>query len=323
MKHILSVALCGASLAIGLATPASAQNFPTKPVTMYVIVATNNPMSSLARLLADKLEQKWKQTIIVDNRPGAGGMTAAELVKRADPDGHSLLFTADAMTAYRLFNKDTTFDPNNDLAPITLVAEVKALAMFTNAKVGPKTLEEFIAYGKANPGKMNFAVLPQSQQMLESIKFLGWAGIDAASVPYPGGSGTVLPALLTNDVQMYLASWTAMSQHVANGALIPLVQFSDKREPEMPNVPTLKEKGSDQVTSFWYAFFAPKATPAAITNKISADMQEVMKQPEMVARVRGLGMVPQAMTPQETAARVARDTAIRTQIAKDAKIQPQ
>lgn len=323
MKQVLSVALLSASLTAALSISASAQNFPTKPVTMYVIVATGNPMSSLARLIADKLEQKWKQTVIVENKPGGGGLVATELIKRADPDGHSLLFTADAMTAYRLFNKDTNFDPNNDLAPVSLVAEVKALAVFTNAKVPAKTLDEFIAYGKANPGKMNFAVLPQSQQQLESIKFLKWAGLDMAAVPYPGGSGTVLPALLTNDVQMYLASWTAMSQHVATGALLPLVQFSDKREPEMPNVPTLKEKGSDQVTSFWYAFFAPKATPAAITNKISADMQEVMKQPEMMERVKGLGMVPQAMTPQETAARVARDTAVRTQIAKDANIQPQ
>ncbi len=323
MKQILAAALCAAGLALGTVTPGAAQTFPaTKPVTIYVITATGNPMSSLARLIADQLEKTWKQTVIVENKPGGGGLLAAELVKRADPDGYSLLFSADAMTAFRLFNKDTTFDPNTDLAPISLVAEAN-FAMFTSGKLPIKNLEDFRAYGKANPDKMNYAVLPQSQQQLESIKFLKWAGVEATMVPYAGGSGSVLPALLANDVQMYLASYSSMAQHIKTGGVVPLVALADQRIPEMPDIPTLKEKGGDQVAAFWYAFFAPLKTPAAVTARISADLQQVMKMPEMQERVKAIGLVPRITTPDQLKVRMANDTASRTRIARDANIQPQ
>jgi tripartite-type tricarboxylate transporter receptor subunit TctC len=320
MKSIGSL-IAGALMLAATALPAGAQSFPTKPVTIVVIVA-GGPMSALARLMGDQLEKVWKQPVIVEHKPGAGGLIASEQVKRATADGHTLLFSADAMTGYRLFNKNTDFDPARDLTPISLIAEAN-FAVFVNAQTPGKTLKEFVDHAKANPGKLNYAVLPQSQQQLESMRFLKDFGIEMAMVPYAGGSSQVLPALLSNDVQMYLASYSSMAQHMKTGALRPLASFSEQRQAEMPDVPTLKELGSSQVAAFWYAFFAPPGTPAAITGKISQDMQQVMALQEMKDRVQSLGLQPRAMNPEQLAARLKLDTDTRARIAREANIQPQ
>lgn len=314
LSVVLSVAVfCG---------DAMAQVFPAKPVTIVVIVGPGTPMNALARLMGDQLEKVWKQPVIVENKPGAGGLIAAEQVKRAAPDGYTLLFSADAMTAYRLFNKNTTFDPSVDLSPISLIAEAN-FALFVNAKVPGDTLKDFVAHVKQNPGKLNYAVLPQSQQQLESMRFLRDFGVEMTPIPYAGGSGAVLPALLSNDVQMYLASYSSMAQHMSTGAVRPLASFSEQRQAEMPNVPTLKELGSGQTAAFWYAFFAPLGTPDGITAKIARDMQDVMKLPEMRDRVQTMGLQPRALSPTELLARLKLDTDTRTRIARDANIQPQ
>lgn len=319
----LAATLISAALACAAAAlPAQAQTFPSKPVTMVVIVGPGTPMSSLARLMGDQLEKAWGQPVIVDNKPGAGGLIAAEQVKRAAPDGYTLLFSADAMTGYRLFNKNTDFDPQKDLSPISLIAEAN-FALFVNAKVPGATLKDFVAHVKANPGKLNYAVLPQSQQQLESMRFLRDFGLDMTMIPYAGGSGAVLPALLSGDVQMYLASYSSMVQHMKTGGVRPLASFSDARLPEMPDVPTLKENGSQQTAAFWYAYFAPPGTPEAVTSKIARDMQAVMQQPAMKERVESMGLNPRSMGPAETAARLKLDSDTRARIAREANIQPQ
>jgi tripartite-type tricarboxylate transporter receptor subunit TctC len=319
-----AIAWAAASAGFALAAfsgAASAQDYPTKTVTVVVFTAAGGVQSALARLIGQQLEKKWGQSMVVDNRPGAGGLIGAELVNRAAPDGYTLLLGSDAISTFPIFMKATKFDTERDLTPISIAASSPFILQI-NSKVPAKNYQEFIAYAKANPGKLNQAIVGASQQMLDAITFEQKAGVDIPIIPYAGGSPSIT-ALLANDVQLYFGSYQVSAPHFKAGTLIPIAILGDKRHRNLPDVPTVKELGTDLSGGFWFGYFAPPGTPRPLRDKISNDVREVLKRPDITAQVQDtLGMDVVASTVDEMAARMALEVKSRQAAAKAAKIEP-
>ena len=307
---------------LALSAPVLAQAWPSRPVTFIVTSAPGGPHGVVAKLIGDQLEKKWGQPVIVDYKAGAAGLLGSDFVKRAAPDGYTVLFGADSLTTIRIFVKNTDFDMEKDLAPITIAAYTPFI-VHTTSKVPAKNMKEFIAYAKTQPGKLNYGVIGQSQQMLDSMILTRTAGLDMVAVPYLGAA-PLLTALLGGDLQLYVGSYSASAQHIKAGSLVPLAAAGDQRNEALPDVPTLKEQGIDQLAGFWYGFFANKDTPRPIADKLTADIREAMQKPEIVDELRSkFGLYVIASTQQEMAQRVAREIKMRTEAANAANIQPQ
>jgi len=320
MKKLLALAAVAAVSLAG--APAIAQAWPNKPVTLVVLTAPGGAQSSLTRLIADQLEKKWGQPVIVENKPGAGGLIASEYVSRAAPDGYTLLSGSDAISTYPLFMKATKFDVEKDLSPIS-IATYAPFILQINSKVPANNFKDVIAYAKANPGKMNQAIIGASQQMLDSILFGQKAGVDITIIPYAGG-GPAITALLGDQVQFYFGSYSVSVPHFKTGALIPLAVGGEKRHPGLPDVPTLKEAGIDMISGFWYGFYGPPAMPKDLRVKIATEMQEALRKPEVSKTLNEtLGFDVVASSVDEMAARIARETKMRKEIAAASKIEPQ
>jgi len=310
-----------AALAAGVLTGlAQAQSYPAKAVTIVVLTAPGGIQSAVTRLIADQLTAKWGKPVIVENRPGAGGLIASEYVSKAAPDGYTLLNGTDAISTYAIFMKATHFDMEKDLSPIS-IATYSPFILQTNAKVPARTIKEFIAYAKANPGKLNAAVAGASQQMLDTVLFNQRAGTQIELIPYAGGA-PALQALLANEVQFYFGGMGSASQFAA-GTLIPLAVGGEQRFRKLPDVPTLKESGIDMQSGFWFGYLAPPATPLDLREKISSDMREAVHNPEVTKQItENVGMDVVGSTVSEMAARIAREVKTRSAVAVAARIEP-
>ena len=186
-----------------------------------------------------------------------------------------------------------------------------------------KNFKDVITYAKANPGKMNQAIIGASQQMLDSILFGQKAGVDITIIPYPGG-GPAITALLGDQVQFYFGSYSVSLPHFQAGTLIPLAVGGERRHPGLPDVPTLREHGIDMVSGFWYGFYGPPAMDKALRVKIATDMQEALRKPEVAKTVgETLGFDIIASSVDEMEARVKRENQLRKDIAISAKVEPQ
>jgi tripartite-type tricarboxylate transporter receptor subunit TctC len=318
--------LCCVVSAFGLLLAAGAaqgQGYPSRPITFIIQTAAGGPMNTIGRLLGDELEKRLGQPVINENKPGAGGLIGANTVKRAAPDGYTLLLAADAITTFNLFIKDAGFDPSADLAPISQLTETY-YTVFTGAKAPAKTLKDFVAYGKANPGRMNYAGIGQTSSYLDSLLVLKTLGLDVVMISYQN-SATALPAMLANDVHMYLTTFSVMGPHIKAGTIVPLATTAPARLPEMPDVPTLREQGYDMTgTGTWFALMAPPATPQPIIERLSAAVQGAMNEPAVLSRLRDtMGQTVVAQGPKALADRIARDTRLRAEIARNAKLEPQ
>jgi tripartite-type tricarboxylate transporter receptor subunit TctC len=250
VRAILQYLMSGLAMAaLASIAPASAQTFPTKAVTIVVLTAPGGVLSTLTRIISEPLARKWGQSVIVENKPGAGGLIASEYVSHAKPDGYTILMGSDAISTYALFMKATKFDVERDLSPIS-IATYAPFILQINFKVPAKTFEQFIAYAKANPGQLNQGIIGASQQMLDAILFGQKTGVDIAQIPYAGGVPAIA-ALLANDIQLYFGTYSTSAVHFQTGALIPVAVGGEQRQRSLPNVPTLKELGVDMISGFW------------------------------------------------------------------------
>lgn len=312
--------LAGAAI-LALATAATAQQFPSKPVTVIIGTATGSTMTNSARALTEQLEVVWKQPIILENRPGGGGLIGAEAVRRAAPDGHTLVFATTSYATFPLFTKGVTFDFSKDLSPISVVSW-SPYTMYTSGKLPVRNLREFIAYAQANPGKLNFGSIGRNAQLLTLLRFTKSQKLNMEAIQY-SATAAALPALIANDIQLFLTSAAEGVQHVKAGTMVPLGIMSDTRSRELPDVPTLKEMGIDQVAGFWFGFMAPPGTPAAIREKISADVRAALKLPATQAAFQRLGLETVGSTPGEMARTVADDLRVHREAAEAGGIKPE
>ncbi|MBL8310729.1 MAG: tripartite tricarboxylate transporter substrate binding protein [Burkholderiales bacterium] len=284
-----------------------AQPYPSKPVTVVVPFSPGGGTDIGARLIAQKLTAKWGQSVIVENRAGAGGLVGAELVAKAKPDGYTLLVgnvgtQAINQSLYKMpYNADTAF------APISMIAELP-FVMMAGPSVSAKTVKDFVALAKADAGKRTYASSGQGgSPHLTAEIFQGAAGIKLTHVPYKGG-GPAMTDLMAGHVDILFASVLEGSGHIKAGKLKALAVSSASRSPALPEVPTLAEAGvSGSESGSWIAMFAPSGTPQAIIDKIAADIKEAVAQADTKQTLIGQGATPWSTTPAELKAIIDRD----------------
>lgn len=288
------------------ASPVLAQGFPSKAVRLVVPYPPGAGAGDVvARVVAQGLADAWGQQVLVDNKPGANEIVAAESVAHSPPDGHTLIMVSDAAVLYNahLFKK-LPYDPVKDFAPISRVG-LGRLVWAVNASVPVNTLAELVAYARQNPGKLRYGSAGTggvSHLPMEWFK-KQQGGLDMPHIPYRG-TALVVQDMLGGQVEMTLAGVSAISQHVQSGRLKALAISGPHRSPLLPNTPTFAEAGFPAFSAdYMFALMAPAGTPAAVVNKIAADLGRVVASASFKERVSlGVGMEPGAETPAQFAA---------------------
>lgn len=314
------VSSLSAVLALGLASSGLAADYPAKPIRFLVGVAPGGGTDFMARLVAQKLNDAWGQPIVVDNRIGATGLIAMEMLAKAAPDGYTLIvFNVGHMMSAHLARK-VTFNPVKDFAPVSLMANGTSM-LGIHPSIPAKTVREFIAYAKSRPGKLNYAsggvggIQHLSMELLKRE-----AGIDLVHVPYKGsGPGTL--ALVSGQVEVFITNILALLPLAKSGKVIGLAVSGNKRVNAAPDVPTLAEAGYPSVdVSLWQGMFAPAGTPGSIIDKLSSTIAVSVKTPEVTRLLETQGAEPAGTTPAEFGRFVRHERERWLKVVRDAKI---
>jgi tripartite-type tricarboxylate transporter receptor subunit TctC len=298
-----------------------AQAYPTRPVRIIVGFAPGGSGDILARLIAQWLTERLGQPVVVENRPGANGNIGTEAAVRASPDGYTLLMVGgwNAINA-TLYDK-LSFNFSRDIAPVAGI--VRALnVMVINPSFPAKSVPEFIAYAKANPGKISMASAGiGSGPHLYGELFKIMAGVDMVHVPYRSG-GPALTDLLGGQVQVYFASTVASIEYIRAGRLRALAVTTAMRSDALPGIPTMGEFLPGFEASAWYGLGAPKATPAEIVDKLNKETNAGLADPKMQARLADFGGTPLVGSPDDFSKFIAEETEKWAKAIKSAGIQP-
>ena len=302
-----------ASFALALCAPltAAAQDaWPARPVRIVVPFAAGGTTDVVARALAKDLSEMWGQSVVVENRGGAGGNIGADVVAKSAPDGYTLLMTSGSIfTVNPHMYAKMPFDAKKDFIAVTNVASGPQVVAVNPSAPG-KTLKEFIAYAKSQPGKLNFGSAGIGSQVhMAGESFLDAAGIDLIHVPYKGESAAY-PDLVSGALQLVVGNIAAVAPYVSNGRLRALAVTSRTRSPLLPNVPTVAESGLPGFENTgWFGFMVPAGTPRAIVDKIHRDTVKALEKTEMKARLFVAGMSPVGNSPAEFAAAIDKESA--------------
>ena len=308
-----------AAAAFGGSLDASAQAYPNQVVRIIVPFSAGSITDGLARILADKLGDLWKQQVIVENRPGLPGTTA---VAKSAPDGYTLMLTSNGHAIASAINKNIQFDPVKDFAGVSRVAAVPLVAIVPPDFPG-KTLKDFIALANEKPGQLNFSSAGVASTSYLSAEILKQdAKINIQHVPYKGAPEATT-AVIRNDVQMYMAPIPATQELSATGKVKAIAINSAKRVPQLPDVPTVAETLPNYKYESWFGVLAPAGTPQPILTKVSEDIAKVLEMPDVREKLLAQGSIPAPTTPSEFDAINKADTERYGKILKDAGISPQ
>src|SRR5438105_4162510 len=264
---------------MAVAFAAAAQDYPAKPVKMLVPYAPGGATDIIARIVAQRLTESLKESFIVENRPGANGNIALEATAKAPADGYTLLVGNVSTNAINenIYAEQLTIRPSRDLVGITKLVEIPHI-LVANASFPPNNVGELIAAAKKAPGRINFAsVGVGSYPHLDMERLERAAGIELTHVPYKGGAGQAIPAMIAGEVQVGFFNMASLLPHIKSGRLKALGAVPAQRIPELPNVPTLAEQGYPGIgTNAWQGLFAPAATPKPIVDKLYAAVAGVL-----------------------------------------------
>ncbi len=293
-------------LAAGLVLAASAQAFPDRPVRMVVGFAPGGSDIS-GRLIGQKLSELWGQPVVVENRPGAAGNIGADAVAKAAPDGHTILLLVNSYTINTSIYRNLSWDLLRDFAPIGRYA-TSPMVVVVNDKMPVKNFAEFVAYAKANRGKVNYGSAGTgTAPHLAGELFAMRSGIEMMHVPYKGSAPSVT-ALVADEVQVSFGAMSAFDGMVKQGRLRALAVTTAARFPQLPDVPTVSESGLPGFdVDIWYGFLAPAKTPPAILKKLSDDLARVMADPDLQSKLRERGMEPAYLDSEKTGDLMKRD----------------
>lgn len=282
--------------------PASAQDYPTRTVRIIVPYPAGGTADVLPRIVADWLSHKWGQSVIIDNRTGAGGNIGAEVAAKADPDGYTLLASPPGpLVINQNLYRHLDFDPLA-FVPIVVVSHVPNALVVNPDKIKANTVKDFIAYAKANPGKITDATQGNgTTSHLTSELFQLMGNVKLQNVPYRG-SAPALNDLVSGNVDCMFDNLGVSMQFVKAGKLKLIAVASPERVKSLPNVPTIAETLPDFASVTWYALAAPPKTPAAIVDKINAAVNEALRDPKVDKGFATLSAEPAGGTPQATAA---------------------
>ncbi len=312
-----------AALSLAIAASAGAQDYPNKPITIVVPFGPGGIGDLTVRLVAQKMSASMKQPIIVENRPGAGGIVAAGTVAKASPDGYTLLLISNGTAVSADLFKKLPYDTLKDFAPISTMGYFN-LAVLANKKLPIKSTAELINYAKAHPGKLNIGTINRgSTQNLAAELFVSMAGIDALIVPYKG-TPEVLTAATTGEIDVAVEILGPALPQIKSGNLKALAVTSTARFSGLPNVPTVAESGlpNYQATS-WNGLAAPANTPRPIIDRLYKEISNAVSQSDVQTRLLQLGIVAQSSTPESTKNLLASDIAKWGVVIEKAKIKKQ
>ena len=304
-SRILSCGLRQAAAAALAATAAvaSAQgtDWPVKPARVLVPFTAGGNTDSIARIAADWLTQRFGQPVLVENRPGANGSIAAELVMRANPDGYTMLMATPSQLAILPAMTKTPFDTFRDFAPISIVG-VNGFALAVGNTVPVKSLKEFVAWVKAKPGETPYASAGNGAvSHLTMALFLSRAGLSMNHIPYKGGSVAVAE-VLGGQVPAYFGNLAEIVPQARAGKLRALAVSTEKRAPQLPDVPTVAEQGFPGFqTTTWNGLVAPAKTPAAVINRIAGEIAAAARDANVIRSLDTIGVDPVGNTPAEFA----------------------
>ena len=297
MKNILQLSL--SILALIFAVTASAQSFPTKPIKIVVPFPAGGTVDFFARVISTKLSEALGQSVLVENRAGAGGNIAAEAVAKAAPDGYTLLMGSEIIAINTSLYSKIGYDPVKDLAPITLVGTVPNI-LIVHPSLPVNSVSDLIALAKKSPGKISFASTGQGTSThLSSELFKLMAQVDMLHVPYKGGPPAIAD-LISGQVNMMFINMPTGITHVRSGKAKIIAVSSIKRVPQLPDVPTVDQAGVKGFeTSAWSGLYAPAGTPVDIINRLNAEVVKILKQPSVREQLMAQGAEPVGDTPEE------------------------
>jgi tripartite-type tricarboxylate transporter receptor subunit TctC len=307
LRSGISIALHAAALL--LVPPfALAQAWPARPVTLIVPFAPGGGTDITARTIAARLTQKWGQSVIVENRGGAGGILGADVAAKAKPDGYTLLVANVGITSINpaLYAK-LPYNPDTAFTPVSLVCELPFVLM-ASPSFPPNSVKELIAYSKAKPGAVTYASSGSGgSPHLTAEIFQAATGTKWTHIPYKGG-GPAMIDLMSGQVNLLFASVLEGSGHIKAGKLKGLAVSHAKRNPAIPDVPTLAEAGvKDAESGSWIAILAPAGVPLSVVEKMNSDIKEAVALPEVREKLIAQGAVPQSSTPKELQALIDAD----------------
>lgn len=296
---------CTAAVLLACATLAgaqSAQSFPSKSLRMVIHFPPGGPTDFVGRALAQKLSEAWKQQVIVENRPGAGGVIGIESVLRSPADGYTLLFgTGGSLALAPALQPKLPYNVFTDLAPVTLVV-VNPQILVVHPSLPVRSVNDLIKLAKSKPGQINYgSVGPGSPQHMGMELLKSMAGVNLVHIPYKG-TAPAMTDLISGQISAMFNSMPSVLPHIANGRMRGIAVGSAKRSPAAPDIPTVAESGpalKDFQYVTWYALLAPAATPKDIIAKINAESVKALSEPEMAKRLSSQGAEPAPGTPEE------------------------
>ena len=309
------------AVAVAVAGPVAAQNYPDKPIRLVVGFAPGGFTDVLARVIGQKLTERLGQSVIVENKPGAAGTLGADLVAKAKPDGYTLLLghSNSNSVAPALYPK-LPYDVVKDFTPIIRVATTPLL-LTVNPNVAARDVKSFVALAKSNPGGLRFASSGGgSAQHLAAARFQLATGTQMTHIPYKG-SGQAIVDLLSGQVELNFESPPNVMSHAKAGKLRLLAITSDKRSPLLPDVPTLAEAGVPNAEMLqWFAVLGPAKLPPEITRKLNTEIAAILKMPDVVEKIASQGGEIIGGTPEEFAAFLPGDSAAWGRLVKEANV---
>ena len=307
-----------------LGTSAQAQDYPAKPVRILVPYGPGGATDIIARIVAQRLGESLGQSFVVENRPGANGNIALEAAAKAPPDGYTLLVGNVSTNAINenIYKDSLTIRPSRDLAGIAKLVEIPHIVV-ASAKLPANNIAELIALAKKEPGRINYASVGLgSYPHLDMERFMKAAGVEFVHVPYKGGAGQAIPAMVAGEVQLAFFNMASLLPHIKSGRLKALAAIPTARLPELPQVPTLAEQGFPGIgTNAWQGMFAPAATPKAVIERLHGAVLAVLTKPETKEGLaKQMMSVEVSKSPQEFTEEVRRETQAWGEFLREAKI---
>jgi tripartite-type tricarboxylate transporter receptor subunit TctC len=314
------------AIAVALALPAVnvvAQDYPSKPLRILIPFTAGGLPDIFGRLLGNSMQPRLKQAVIVENRPGAGSAIGIGAVVNSAPDGYTLLVTGASSTQLRFLQKGLPFDPVVDLKAISQLVDGTGLIV-TNRQTGIKSWPELVKYARANPGKLNYGSSgPGSVELaIEAIKSA--AEVPLTEISYKG-FGDYLPALLRNDIQVSIGDVGGFRQQILSGDVVPLLAVGHRRHQDFPAIPTIDELGYGDVIHpyFWLGFFAPKATPQSIVDKLYGEVRYFVSSPDSQKQAVNHDVELIGSSPEDFSKMMDTESKLWARVARATKLIPQ
>jgi tripartite-type tricarboxylate transporter receptor subunit TctC len=296
-----------------------AQDYPTKPIRLIVPFPVGGSSDAIGRMLADRLGPILKQTIVVENKAGAGGMIGTDAVAKAAPDGYSLVLVDVFHASTPIYTRKMPYDAIKDFTPVSLIARSPAFLVASNA-FEPKTAKDVIAYAKANPNKLTMAIAGTGSVVVDLFK--ARSGLDFVAVPYKGSSPAIQD-LMGGQVNVFITTMASAGAHVKAGRLRVLAATGAKRNTDFPEVPTFAEIGvSGMDYEQWFGVLGPASLPKAVVDKVAAAITQVLKMPEVRERLSVMALEVASPEPEEMRKKLEGDVARWQRLAKELDIKP-